>query len=228
MIAVAVVSVVAMVSLVGGLWLNGDRRQPRLDSEYSDGTWTPLLNKQPQAIVNPQVEPQFEPGQFTVRSKYPAFFHLGDTPLANYSIRMDIAPAKWDGDAGLFLNFGSSMSRPDEDECLLIGVADRGDGKIGMLFRQWRQNRESRQLPTFQMQFPEAAGAIPIPASGSVKLQVDVAEGRVRAVALNGNSVAIPLELSAANMRQNGMFGVYLLRGSSQCSHPLIRVSTQE
>jgi serine/threonine protein kinase len=230
LMVIALVSIVAMLSVVGGLYLAGaDRRQLSPPAgQFPVGTWKELLDEMPRAIVNAETEPQFEPGQLTVTSKFPTLFELGEAPPANYSIRLKVAPAAWDGDAGVFLNFGSSLEQPAEDECLLIGVVARGEGKLTLNFRQWLQSRDSRQLPKFQLQYSEPASEIPVPASGEVSLQIDVAEGRVRAVALSGNTIDLPPDLRAANSRRNGKFGIYLLRGSSRFSHPLIRVATQE
>jgi serine/threonine protein kinase len=249
-VSIAAVALVAAIAVLAVLWIAGQEGGPRptdLDrgnlpaltsarsaesasashpSDFPAGVWSNLLEREPLAILfSDKARRQLASGTLTMHSETPAMLQLGRAPAGQYSLRVTIQADVWDGDTGLFLGFGSAEQNPGFDQCLLIGVADRGNDTISVQRRIMTQQRVGLQLQTSFLELMATQDVIHRPVEGAARLQVDVQGERIGAVFLNGNLIEFPQSRHPLSVRTDDRFGVFLLHGTSSFSNAAIRVT---
>lgn len=226
MIAVAVVSIVAMLSVVGGLYLTGiDRRPSPPESQYPVGTWTPLLEVMPPSIqLEDNAATDFAPGRLKVTTIYPAMFKVGTTEAADYSIRLTLQPEFWNGDAGLIIGLGAS-DQPSNDKALLVGVMRRSSGKATILARTMQMQREGVQLPRMFRQAPFSTTEVEV--KESARIQVDIQKSRVARVFLNDALIPLPPSPLLRDFPAAGDIGIFSMGGTTTFLNPAIRITRE-
>lgn len=192
------------------------------------GVWQPLLREEPRAIrISSSAKVEFAPGSLSIKSDYPALLQLGQTQARDYSLRTTIHWSEWSGDVGLFLGFGPA-SDPTQDQCFVVALSKRKSGQIHVQPSWMTLQRTGLQLPDVFVHLPHSEPGFPLADSGQALLQIDVEDGRLRAVFLDDASLKFPPQAEGARPIRPGRFGIYFLRGSARFSGVEFRVTQLE
>jgi serine/threonine protein kinase len=221
--------VVAIAALVGvlGLALAGSlvfppkpTATPRAvltDDDFDTGAWTKLMKLSPPGVASLDETTVLvhEPYKLSVSSEHPEYMLLGRTHARNYSVKIKLFPRNWNGGAGLFLGYVGEAG--PTKSAVLIGVAKNRDGQAVIERQMTTQQAAGVQNITHLTQLSRSTNSKDV--GDAVILQVEVEEGRVTQILLDG----VPMNFSdppfpvAVN---EGMIGIYNHSGGCTFLNP--------
>ena len=185
--------------------------------------WHDLLAREPVELAGPGegLQRNWDRRQRTLAASalYPTLIELGSTSEPNYQVRITIRQTPWTGRVGLFFGYGNDdvVDSPIA-QYRLIHISQKHPARSGdlALFRSVMSQEKSGRH-AIEMSDTRAVQDIAFPGQSTVKLEVEVRDGKIHRVAYNDQDCT-NLTADPGALRDDrlcvGAFGVYLENSS--------------
>lgn len=221
------IAMLLVISLIGGFAAASYYRSrnsapsPRIvltDEDFEAGAWTRLMPKSPPGAVSidPTTVLIHESAKLSVSSQVQEYLLLGRTAARNFSFKLRLVPTQWQGESGIFLGY---IDTPDQGNmtALLISLAKNKEGQCVIERQMAVQSPAGSQTVTNMTQLLRSSNGVTV--GKSVSLQVDVDNGRVARIFVDGKQMKFDDEPFPGKAAA-GMFGIYNQSGACTYFNP--------